>query len=201
MLYRQGMLIRSLFGCLTMGVLWDRRPFWMTPSYRFGLVTPYGNIYLGQLWPRCWFVIWRHKAMAWSILTSHQRCSVAFTGEQSHMNCSWHDDVIKWKHFQRYWPYVRGIHRSPVNSPHKGQGRGVLMFSLICSWINGCVNNGEAGDLRRHRAHYDVILMYTVRRLLELYLLAINKLINNIVDKANNEERRRILRCEAVEEQ
>ena len=42
-----------------------------------------------------------------------------------------HDDVIKWKHFPRYWPFVRGIHRSPVNSPHKGQWRGSLMFSLI----------------------------------------------------------------------
>ena len=46
---------------------------------------------------------------------------------------TWHDDVIKWKHFPRYWPFVRGIHRSPVNSPHKGQWRGTLMFSLICS--------------------------------------------------------------------
>ena len=35
-----------------------------------------------------------------------------------------HDDVIKWKHFPRYWPFVRGIHRSPVISPHKGQWRG-----------------------------------------------------------------------------
>ena len=42
-----------------------------------------------------------------------------------------HDDVIKWKHFLRYWPFVRGIHRSPVNSPHKGQWRGALMFPLI----------------------------------------------------------------------
>ena len=57
-----------------------------------------------------------------------------------------HDDVIKWKHFPRYWPFVRGIHRSPVNSPHKGQWRGALMFSLICAWINGWVNNREAGD-------------------------------------------------------
>ena len=31
-----------------------------------------------------------------------------------------HDDVIKWKHFPRYWPFVRGIHRSSVNSPDKG---------------------------------------------------------------------------------
>ena len=70
-----------------------------------------------------------------------------------------HDDVIKWKHFPRYWPFVRGIHRSPVNSPHKGQWRGALMFSLICVWINGWVNNHDAGDLRRYRAHYDVIVM------------------------------------------
>ena len=70
-----------------------------------------------------------------------------------------HDDVIKWKHFPRYWPFVRGIHRSPVNSPHKGQWHRALMFTLICAWINGWVNNGKAGDLRRYRAHYDVIVM------------------------------------------
>ena len=66
-----------------------------------------------------------------------------------------HDDVIKWKHFPRYWPFVR----FPVNSPHKGPLRGALMFSLICVWINGWVNNGDAGDLRRYRAHYDVTVM------------------------------------------
>ena len=37
-----------------------------------------------------------------------------------------YDDVIKWKHFPRYWQFVRAIHRSPVNS--KGQWRGALMF-------------------------------------------------------------------------
>ena len=70
-----------------------------------------------------------------------------------------HDDVIKWKHFPRNWPFVRGIHRSPVNSPHKGQWRVALIFSLICVWINDWVNNREAGDLRRYRAHYDVTVM------------------------------------------
>ena len=44
-----------------------------------------------------------------------------------------HDFVIKWKNFPRYWPFVRGIHRSPVNSPHKGQWRWALVFSLICA--------------------------------------------------------------------
>ena len=70
-----------------------------------------------------------------------------------------HHDVIRWKHFPRYWPLVRGFRRSPVNSPHKGQWRGALMFSVIWAWINGWVGNGDAGDLRRHRAHNDVIVM------------------------------------------
>ena len=63
------------------------------------------------------------------------------------------------KHFPRYRPLVRGLHRSPVNSLHKGQWRGALMFSLIYAWINIWVNNRVAGDLRRHRAHYDVSVM------------------------------------------
>ena len=45
-------------------------------------------------------------------------------------------------------------------SPHKGQWRGALMFSLMCVWINDCVNNREAGDMRRYGAHYDVIVMF-----------------------------------------
>ena len=71
-----------------------------------------------------------------------------------------HHDVIKWKHFPRYWPFVRGIHRSSVNSPHKGQWRGALMFSLICARINCWVNKREAGDFRRHRVHYDFSVVY-----------------------------------------
>ena len=78
------------------------------------------------------------------------------------MMASWHgnhDDVIKWKHFPRNWPFVRGIHRSPVNSSHKGQWRRPLMLSLIWVWINGWVNTRDAGDLRCYRAHYDVTVM------------------------------------------
>ena len=33
------------------------------------------------------------------------------------------------------------------------------MFSLICAWINGWIDNREAGDLRRHSTHYDVTVM------------------------------------------
>ena len=46
--------------------------------------------------------------------------------------------------------FVRGIHRLPVDSPHKGQWRGALMFSLICDWTDGWPNNRDASDLRRH---------------------------------------------------
>ena len=67
--------------------------------------------------------------------------------------------LYQMKHFPCYWPFVHSIHRSPVNSPHKGQWCRALMFSLICAWINGWVNNHEAGDLRCHRAHYDVTVM------------------------------------------
>ena len=83
----------------------------------------------------------------------------------------WYRGVFRltwWRHqveaFSCYWPFVRGINRSPVNSPHKGQWRGALMFSLIFAWINGRVNNHEAGDLGRHRAYYDVIIMYAFYR-------------------------------------
>ena len=83
-----------------------------------------------------------------------------------------HDDIIKWKHFPHYWPFVQGIYRSPVNSPLKGQWRKALMFSLICAWLNGWINNGEAGDLRRHRVHYDVTVMWT-----KVYLNAIQSAV------------------------
>ena len=77
----------------------------------------------------------------------------------THRELGQHDDVIKWKHFPRYCPFMRGIHRSPVNSPHKGQWRGALMFSLIRAWTDSWANNGDAGDLRCYRDHYDVIVV------------------------------------------
>ena len=80
-----------------------------------------------------------------------------------------HGDVIKWIHFLRYWPFVREIHRSRVNSLHKAQWREASVFSLICAWVN----NREAGDLRRHRAHYDVIVM-TRERFLHYHWSLVN---------------------------
>ena len=94
----------------------------------------------------------------WLCLIPWLQCrSMTFVAQlQRH---EWHDDVIKWKYFSRYWPFVRGIHRSPVDSPYKGKSRGALMFSLICARANDSANNRDAGDLRRHCVHYDVIVM------------------------------------------
>ena len=89
---------------------------------------------------------------------------------------NYHDGVIKWKHFPCYWPFVRGIHRSPVYSLHKGQWRGALVLSLICTRINVWVNNGEAGDLRRYRARYDV----TVKLKDDEHYVAIVEAVANI---------------------
>ena len=70
--------------------------------------------------------------------------------------------------FPRYWPFVWGIPRSTVNSPHKSQWHGALMFSLNCVWINGWVNNCEAGDLGRYRSHYNVTVMSRHRTVLTI---------------------------------
>ena len=70
-----------------------------------------------------------------------------------------HDDVTKWKPLSRYWPFVREIHRSPVNSPHKGQWRGALALSLICAWINCWANHSCGWWMRRHCSHHDATAM------------------------------------------
>ena len=119
------------------------------------------------IWPRLWRLrlLGRSQLSDPSDFLSPVKCCIEaitrigfLTPLAVHVQC-YHDDVIKWKHFPHYWPFVRGIHRSPVNSPHKGPWRGALMFTLICARINGWVNNREAGDLRRYCAHYDVIVM------------------------------------------
>ena len=70
-----------------------------------------------------------------------------------------HDELHQIETFPRCWSFVRGIHRLSVDSPHKGQWRRALLFSFIYAWTNGWANNPDAGDLRRHHAHCDIILM------------------------------------------
>ena len=68
-----------------------------------------------------------------------------------------------WRHpmetFSALLALCAGNSLVPGEFPHKGQWRGALMFSLICTWTNSRVNNREAGDLRQHRAHYDFTVM------------------------------------------
>ena len=107
-----------------------------------------------RVWRRHWWPgPWRPRHKFWSVCHQNQ---IKYNGRVIPI---YHDDVIKWKHLPRNWPFVRIIHRSPVNSPHKGQWRGALMFSLICTRINDWAKNREAGDLRRYCAHYAVIVM------------------------------------------
>ena len=124
-----------------------------------------------------WLSIYFVPSVVCWVITVFDKQTVIFSLYREAHAVASHDDVIKWKHFPRYWPFVRGIHRSPVNSPHKGQWRGALMF-LMCVWINGCVNNREADDLRRNQAHYDVIVMRTHK---------ISRVINDVtrVDACN----------------
>ena len=99
--------------------------------------------------------MWVCSAM--DMLCGLRRC---YVDSNSCALSSYHDDVIKWNHFPRYWPFVQGIQQPPVNSPHKSLWRVALMFSLICAWLSDWVNSREAGDFTRHCAHYDVIVMF-----------------------------------------
>ena len=103
------------------------------------------------------------------------RC--VYFGKLYYIACFWSDNVHNlpskktvipwWRHqmetFSALLALCAGNSPVPVKSPHKGQWRRAFMFSLICAWINDWVNNREAGDLRRHRGHYDVNVMLCER--------------------------------------
>ena len=142
------------------------QPFWIIPDSKVH------GANMGSIWGRqdpggphvgpMNFAIWDVFRLAKAIfeISNVQRNSKFHWGTVLMIHLAIiHDDIIKWRHFPCYRAFVRGIHRSPVNSPYKGQWRRALMFSLICAWINSWVNNREAGYLRSHRAHYDIIVM------------------------------------------
>ena len=107
----------------------------------------------------CLFLTWQYSLILvpWYALNMCLCLWPSLHSEGHFVIISW------WRHqmetFPRYWPFGRGIRRSPVNSPHKGQWRRAVMFSLICAWINGWANSAEVGNLRHHRSHYDVTVM------------------------------------------
>ena len=99
--------------------------------------------------------------------TLHPEPASGCTGESYRSNC-WreetssngnghHGDVIKWKRFPCYWPFVRGNPPVPDGFPsQRPVTRSFEVFSLICVWA---ANNRDAGDLRDHHAHYDVTIV------------------------------------------
>ena len=105
--------------------------------------------------------------MAWVFMWSKSTISKTDWGD---------DGVIKWQHFPRYWPFIRGIQRSPVDSPNKCQWSGGLMFSLICTWTNGRVNKWDDKDLGHHRAYFDVRVMSTwlSTHITDVYILSVS---------------------------
>ena len=73
----------------------------------------------------------------WDLMIYHGKCNIRYKVNLIKMQSN---DVIKWKHFPRYWLFVRGIHWSLVDSLHKSKWRGALMVFFICAWINGWAN-------------------------------------------------------------
>ena len=121
------------------------------------------------MWPND--VIW-HEQLFMCSLECHRGvcCSirelntkVTLSSAHKKIDTRVHTTFSWWRHqmetFSALLTICAGNSPVPVNSPHKGQWGGALMFSLICVWINDWVYNRESGGLRRHRAHYDVIVM------------------------------------------
>ena len=120
------------------------------------------------VWMRSPFVTVRLYTTAWYIEPHYNRN----TSHRAYIIVSW-PNPIQWLTIPRSHHQMETFSallalcagNSPVYGefPHKGQWRGALMFSLICAWINRLVNNHEAGDLRRHRAHYNISVVSYVR--------------------------------------
>ena len=73
-----------------------------------------------------------------------------------------HDDVTKWKNFPRYWPLCGEFTGNRWIPLAKASDAELWCLLWSPSRINNWVNNREAGYLRRHRAHYDVIVVIWV---------------------------------------
>ena len=99
-----------------------------------------------------------------------------------------YNSITWWRHqmetFSALMGLSEGIHRSPVDSPHRGQWRGALMFSLMCAWRNGWPNHRDASNLIRHSAHCDVTLRWipTKKEKSSYYPESLVKLIRCVSD-------------------
>ena len=104
-----------------------------------------------------WLSLYQNKKGAhyWATITTHRRIMWWFLISIS-KNTSWRHQMQTISAL-----LALCVGSSPVTGefPSQRPWRGALILSLLCAWINPWVNTSEAGDLRRHRAHYDVIVM------------------------------------------
>ena len=117
----------------------------------------------------CYYVWWFEHTLEYSCGARRLSAKQEPTGIIQTSMCPVTDHLKKfeqdswWRHqmetFSVVQAFFKRIHRSPVDSSHKGQWRGALKFSLICAWTNGWANNRDARDSRGHRAHSDVTVM------------------------------------------
>ena len=148
------------------GPLWTNFSEILLEIYIFSLKKMHLQMFRGKCRPFCLSLnVLRCQVLEpspWNATNPHWWC--INTGSDNGLMPS----VIKplsawWRHqmetFSALLALCAGNSPVPVNSPHKGQWRGALMFSLICARINDWVNNREAGDLRPHPGHYDVSVM------------------------------------------
>ena len=84
--------------------------------------------------------------------TSHTESMLEFSTVAVASWWTWGEFLSCWRHQMETFSALLAICAGNSSVP--------VMFSLICIWINRWVNNGEADDLRRYRAHYDVIVMF-----------------------------------------
>ena len=119
-----------------------------------------------NIWTKCWLIV--NWSLGNKLQSNCNHNSNIFSQENVFENVSKMAAVlsqcqcVKQCVVLTQWMFiVRGIHCSLVDTPHTGQWRGALMFSLICTWTNGWANNLDAGDLRHHHAHCNVIVMST----------------------------------------
>ena len=76
----------------------------------------------------------------------------------SHRNPKWNTVILNWGSRISWWRHQMETF-SALLAICAAINR-ALMFSFICAWIKGWINNREAGNLRRHRAHYDVTVKW-----------------------------------------
>ena len=112
---------------------------------------------------------WRHQKETFSALLAHcsgpvfclllgvsSGCAWPITGQVT--SVTW--PVIGWA-YSLSLLRARDRKRAQVTGEFPSQRPVTLMFSLIYTRINGCVSNRDTGDWRRHRAYYDVTVMFS----------------------------------------